>query len=250
MEEMLKAARDAGFTTWGFSPHAPIFIESPCNMRSEDVEAYFQEIERLRNLFPEIKLLAGMEVDYLDEKHGPHSPEVNKYGLDYVIGSIHFIPNQRGDFYDVDGSPERFRKYLHDYFEDDLKYVVRTFWEQTQRMIEAGKLDIIGHIDKIALNASFINSNIEDDPEYRKLADETIRMAIERGLKIEINTKHLEKYGRLFPHPRYWKFILDSGIEMPVNTDAHYADKIESGMEYTQKLKDSISEKTYSPDRK
>lgn len=230
MEEILHSARQSGFKTWGFTPHGPICLDSPCNMKKEDVRAYLYEIERLRPLFPDMDILAGMEVDYLNNLHGPASPEVAEYGLDYVIGSVHFIPNQKGEFHDIDGSPERFRKYLEEFFDNDLHYVVRAYWKQVQEMIQAGGFDIIGHIDKIALNASYVDPSIEKSLEYKSLADETIKMAINSGRAIEINTKHWVKYGRFFPHPRYWKEMLTAGIEMPVNSDTHYAALVESGM--------------------
>lgn len=240
MEEILLSARKAGFSIWGFSPHAPICVESPCNMAEENVTAYLEEINRLRNRFPDIKILAGMEVDFIDENNGPASPKVKEYGLDYVIGSVHFIPNQRGVYHDIDGSPERFQKYLLEYFEGDLVYVIKTYWQQMQRMIKAGGFDIIGHIDKIALNASSINPEIEYTQEYKKLCDETIESAIKTGKTIEINTKHFKKYGRFFPHHRYWKRILSHGIEMPVNSDTHYADLVESGFPEAYKELDNL----------
>ncbi|MCH5235073.1 MAG: histidinol-phosphatase [Muribaculaceae bacterium] len=241
MEEIISAALEAGFSTWGFSPHAPISLESPCNMKIEDVSLYLKEIERLRKLFPGIKILAGMEVDYLDDDNGPSSPQVKDYGLDYVIGSVHFIPNQEGEFFDIDGSPERFKRILNEHFKGDLNYVVRTFWEQTRKMIAAGGLNIVGHIDKIALNASFVNPEIENDPEYKKMAEETIDLAIKKGLQLEINTKHWEKYGRFFPNPHYWAHIINSGIKMPINSDAHYADRIESGISQAVTLLNTLN---------
>lgn len=66
MAEMAAAAVGEGFLHWGFSPHSPIPIPSPCNMRREDTAAYFSEIERLREKYAgRIELYAGMEIDYL-----------------------------------------------------------------------------------------------------------------------------------------------------------------------------------------
>lgn len=247
MEEIINAAIKAGFTQWGFTPHSPICLESPCNMKLEDVEWYLQEIERLRKKYPQIKILAGMEVDFIDEENGPASSYVKDFGLDYVIGSIHFIPNQKGEFHDVDGSPERFHTTLMNHFEGDINFVVRSFWNQTQRMIRAGEFDIIGHIDKISLNASSINPAIEETKEYKDLALETIDLAIRTGKAIEINTKHFKKFGRFFPNPKYWNKIIFAGVDMPVNTDAHYADKIEDGrkeaLEILQRIKVENSSK-------
>lgn len=236
MEEILRSAHEAGFETWGFSPHGPLCIPSPCNMSKESLDDYLKEIDRLRKLFSGMTILAGMEVDYIDEKEGPASIEVKNYGLDYVIGSVHFIPNQRGEYQDIDGSPERFRRYVEEYFENDLEYVVRTYWKQVEKMIEAGGFDIIGHIDKIALNASIMEQDIEETKFYKDLADKVIEKAIKSGKAIEINTKHYKKYRRFFPHPRYWKRILQSGTKMPVNSDTHYAELVEAGMAEAQKI--------------
>ena len=186
-----------------------------------------------------------MEVDFIDEYNGPSSKDVREYGLDYVIGSVHFIPNQNGEFHDIDGAPERFQKTLHDCFKNDLDYVVKTFWLQTQKMIAAGGFDIIGHIDKIALNASSINPEIEDTSLYKNLAAETIDMAISTGKAIEINTKHFYKYGRFFPHPRFWQKILQAGIEMPINSDTHYAHLVESGMKEAYQQIDMIKKRIF-----
>lgn len=230
MQSMVESAVRAGFSVWGFSPHAPICLDSPCNMKETDVPLYLAEIERLRQLYPQITILAGMEVDYIDPDHGPASESVRGYGLDYVIGSVHFIPNQKGDYFDIDGSPERFARVLREKFDDDLDYVIRTFWQQTAGMINAGGLDIVGHIDKIAMNASTVRPDIEETELYRTLAADTIAQAIKKNLAIEINTKHFAKAERFYPHPRYWKHIQSCGIKMPVNSDAHQADGIESGM--------------------
>lgn len=231
MEEMVRAARAAGFKTWGFTPHSPISIPSPCNMREGDVPLYLNEVKRLRKLFPDMEILAGMEVDYLDENEGPASEKVRSYGLDFVIGSVHFIPNQRGEFFDIDGSPERFAQRLRDNFDGDLDYVVETFWSQTCKMLDAGGLDIVGHIDKIAHNASTIRPGVEEEREYKRMAREAIEKAIRHGYDIEINTKQWERYERFFPNPRYWTEIDKRGIRMPINSDAHYTDKVDSGME-------------------
>ncbi|MCH5229502.1 MAG: histidinol-phosphatase [Muribaculaceae bacterium] len=243
MEEILRSAINSGFKVWGFSPHAPISIESGCNMQEASVQEYKLEIERLRNIYPQIKIFEGMEVDYLDPLNGPSSEILKKYDLDYIIGSVHFIPNQKGEYHDIDGSPERFKTYLHEYFEDDLEYVVKTFWHQTFEMIRRGGFDIIGHVDKISLNASSVDPEIEERPFYKELAANTINEAILSGRMIEINTKHWKKYGRFFPHPRYWQRILQAGIFMPVNSDTHYSELVNEGRDEALTLLNSMRKK-------
>lgn len=230
MADMIAAARDAGFVNWGFSPHAPICVDSPCNMTEADVPAYKAEVERLRTLYPDMTILAGMEVDYIDADHGPASAAVEGYGLDYVIGSVHFVPNQAGVPIDIDGSPEHFRERLATEFGGDLDYVVRTFWSQTMKMIEAGGFDIIGHIDKVARNATTVRPLLEQEPEYRAAIDAAVDAAIESGCAIEINTKQRASAGRYFPHPRHWAHIARAGVVMPIDSDAHTTDAVDAGM--------------------
>ena len=61
MEQFVEAAVEAGFEHWGFSPHSPIPIGSPCNMLTVDVKKYLEEVARLRNLYGDrINLYAAM----------------------------------------------------------------------------------------------------------------------------------------------------------------------------------------------
>lgn len=238
MEEILAAARREGFRVWGFTPHAPISIPSPCNMKPEDVPRYMAEVERLRSVYPEITILAGMEVDYLNEDEGPATDKVRSYGVSYVIGSVHFIADQQGVYRDIDGSPESFARNVEKYFGGDLDYVVRTFWEQTRNMIAQGGFDIIGHIDKIGRGASAVRAGIEEEPEYLRMARDTIEMAIDSGIAVEINTKHYSREGRYYPNPRFWKRLVDAGITIPVNTDTHRAAEVSAGLNDARKLLD------------
>lgn len=222
METMVEGAIAAGLRHYGFSPHSPLPIASPCNMDAADVRPYFEEVERLRAVFGErIKLYAGMEVDYLGPHFGPADRRVRAMGLDYVIGSVHFVPDADGQFADTDGPADRFRHYVHTVFDDDLRYVVDKFFSQTQAMIEAGGLDIVGHFDKIALNASSIQPDIEEQPWYRRHIADTIDCIAAAGIAAEINTKARTRHGRFFPATDHWSALLRAGVPVVVNSDAH-----------------------------
>lgn len=225
MEDFVREAIGLGYTHLGFSPHSPLAIESPCNMAREHVPHYFGEVERLRRHYGDrLRLLAGMEIDYLSQSWGPHITYFRELPLDYRIGSVHFIPTKDGRMYvDVDGRPESFRRKLEEYFEGDLRYVVRAFFRQTREMILAGGFDVVGHIDKIGFNASQVRPGIEEESWYRRLADEVADLAAERGLAVEINTKAYSgpDSGRVFPSRRLISRLKAAGVPMIVNSDAH-----------------------------
>ena len=242
MDEMAAAACDAGMEIWGFSPHSPIAVESKCNMTRESVPEYLEESRRLKDIYSgRMKILTGMEIDYLSPDFGPHLDYFDHLPLDYRIGSVHFVPNQDGIPLDCDGRFERFSIYLKEGYAGDLRYVVEKFYEQELMMIERGGFDILGHFDKIAANASLADPSIEEQGWYQSLVDDVIRMAKDSGLFIEINTKSIFDKGRFFPAEPIWPRLIDrSKGETPesllqrrilINSDAHHPDKVNLGRE-------------------
>lgn len=229
IEEMTRAAVAEDFKYLGFTPHSPIPVESPCNMSIDAVMDYTAEIERVRKAFPGIGIYKSMEVDYLGPEWGPSNELVKTWDLDYVLGSVHFVPTQEGKPVDIDGNPERFVRNLRALFHDDLRYVVDKFYDQTLSMIEEGGLDIIAHLDKIAANASIVDPDIESYSWYKAHVEKVIDAVSQQGLIVEINTKAYAKTGRMFPAVTWWPKIIDKGLDVIVNSDAHYPDLIKSG---------------------
>lgn len=241
MEEMATAASEAGFSVWGFSPHSPIDIPSPCNMSEDDVPPFVGEAERIRKKLQGTTLiLTGMEIDYLSDTFGPALPCFRNLPLDYRIGSVHFVPTQRGEPVDCDGSATRFKDYLRNKFDGDLEYVVRKYFEQVLSMIRAGGFDILGHLDKIAGNASEVDPTIEDADWYGELVKEVIEEAVSRDFIIEINTKAYDSRHRFYPDCRWWPLLKRKGAEVIFSTDAHYPDKVAASYDEAARLWNNI----------
>lgn len=246
MEEMARAALACGMRHYGFSPHSPITVESPCNMSFDDVPGYLEEVKRISSL-PELRdcrFYAAMEIDYLGADWGPANDYFRSLPLDYSIGSVHFIPSQEGIYVDIDGKFVNFEKRMHDYFHNDIEYVVDTFYAQSRAMIEAGGFDILGHFDKIGQNASYYAPGIEDSRFYKDNVESLIGMIVDRRLTIELNTKAREEHGRFFPGERYLPDLIDAGITMLVNSDAHHPDRIDASRAEAFEIIDSISHGT------
>ena len=225
MQAMADAAVACGFTHLGFSPHSPIAIKSPCNMSVAAVGDYRREIARLSGSLP-LQLYMGLEIDYLSPDHSPSSAFFRDLGLDFAIGSVHFIPTGKGEFVDIDGSYERFCRTMETYFDGDIRYVVETFYNQSAEMIAHGGFEILGHLDKIAQNGALYHPGLEDETWYVDIIDDFMAEVLSSGLIVEINTKARESLGRFFPHERYWRRLIDAGVTLPVNSDAHYADRL------------------------
>lgn len=227
MERMATMALALGFGHIGFTPHSPVPIESACNMSVADVRDYMTRVDALaRNAAGRCRFYAGMEIDYLGPQWGPSAAYFGDLGLDFCIGSVHFIPAQSGELIDIDGHYDRFARNMHDHFRDDLRYVVTCYFEQSMAMLSAGHFDILGHFDKIAQNASYHCADIEQQGWYNDLLETYIRQIIGSGVWVEVNTKARAEHRRFFPHERLWPRLVAAGVPLLVNSDAHYAARL------------------------
>lgn len=230
MDELAGAAYDSGFKIWGISPHSPINCPSGANMKAEDVESYIAESLRLKKLYEgRMRILTGMEVDYLSDEFGPHTDYFRNLPLDYRIGSVHFVRTKDGKPVDVDGPAERFLQYLDSEYGGDLRYVVEKYFAMQLEMLEHGGFDIIGHLDKIGDNGSHAQPDLEDQEWYAELVEKVIAKAVEKGVVIEINTKKFDSGRRFFPAERWWPLLKKYNARLILSTDAHYPDKVAAG---------------------
>ncbi|MDE6831624.1 MAG: histidinol-phosphatase, partial [Muribaculaceae bacterium] len=242
MEAFAREAVAQGFSHYGFSPHSPIPIASPCNMLSSNVDRYLGEVSRIRRDHSDsgVRFYAGMEIDYLGDDWGPSIDYFHTIPLDYSIGSVHFIPSQAGELVDIDGRFESFRRKMIEHFRDDIRYVVEKFYEQSIRMVEAGGFDIIGHLDKVGHNAGHYSEGIEDESWYVSLSDELVDKVIASGVTVELNTKAQRDHGRFFPSTRLLRKLVAAGAPIIVNSDAHVPALIDASRDEAFELLDSI----------
>lgn len=230
MAEIAKAAYQAGFVTWGTSPHSPICCPSGANMKLEDMALYLEESVRLKKEYDgKMRILTGMEIDYVSNSYGPQTDYFRSLPLDYRIGSVHFVRNQKGKPVDVDGPSERFLKYLEEEYEGDIRYVAETYFAMELEMLEAGGFEIIGHLDKIGDNGSHAMADLEDQPWYAESVEKVIAKSVEKGVIIEINTKKFDSRSRFFPAERWWPLLKKYNAKLILSTDAHYPDKVAAG---------------------
>lgn len=242
MEAFARKVVEEGFTHYGFTPHSPITIPSPCNMHRDDVARYDAEYRRICDVYGgRATFYRAMEIDYLGDEWGPANDYFQSLGLDYSIGSVHFIPCQSGELIDIDGHFDSFRNKMDKYFRNDIRYVVETFYSQSCRMIEAGGFDIIGHLDKVGCNAGYYQPGIEEESWYQALLDDLIRRVIDADIVVEINTKAWHQHGRMFPLPAKWERLMRAGVPIVVNSDVHVPPLINAGRDEAYAMLDALA---------
>lgn len=244
MSEMAAAACMCGMRHYAFTPHSPVPVASPCNMSSRDVSPFLQECRQLRlSMADSIALYTGMEIDWIDSDWGPHIAYFTDLELDVRIGSVHFVKDQGGEAVDCDGNAMTFVRNLHERFRGDLRYVVEKYFQQVLEMISHGGFDILGHLDKIAANASAVDPGVEDCGWYVDSVKTVIDEAVTRRLIVEINTKAYRDKGRFFPDVRWWSELLERGVVFSINSDAHYVEKVNHGRMSALKILQKMREK-------
>ena len=149
MEDFVRFALSEGFTSYGFSSHAPLPFSTAWTMEWDRMDDYLSEFHRLKEKYAgRIELYIGLEIDYLNEASNPSIARFRELPLDYRIGSVHLLYNDKGEVVDVDVSADTFKTIVDGHFCGDLEHVVRLYYGRLTRMLELGGFDIVGHADK------------------------------------------------------------------------------------------------------
>lgn len=229
-EEFVKEAISQGFYSYGVSSHAPLPFPTQWTMEWEQMEAYLDEFNNLRQKYAdEIELYVGLEIDYLNEESNPSVARFTELPLDYRIGSVHLLYDAAGEVVDIDCSPAVFKERVDRHFNGDVLRVVRMYFDRLFRMVELGGFDILGHADKMHYNASCYHPGLLDEPWYEALMKDYFSLVASRGYLVEINTKAYDSLGTFYPNSRYWELMKEYQIKILVNSDAHYPERINAG---------------------
>lgn len=230
MDSFIRFALSAGFTSFGFSSHAPLPFPTSWTMEWDRMNDYLSEFRRLKEKYSKrIELAIGLEIDYINEEYNPGNIHMQALPLDYRIGSVHMLPNLHNQLVDIDCPALTFRSIVDSSFDGDLEYVVRLYYKSLKRMIAIGGFDILGHADKIHYNASCFRPGLLDEPWYDTLIHEYFEYISKQDIQIEINTKSYNEQHTFFPNKRYFPYLHDLGIQVQVNSDAHYPERINNG---------------------
>lgn len=235
MEEFVVFAIRKGIKSYGFSSHAPLPFLTKWTMKVEAFDDYRLEFNRLKAKYKhDIELHFGLEADFIVDCYDIDNEFFKNKSFDYLIGSIHYLDKIADNhFFCIDGDVEEFDDSLKTVYDGDINAAVQRFFEISALMIEKGGFDIIGHFDKISLNASNYKSFDISALVYKNQVAEILQLVKEKGLIMEINTKSLLKKGFTYPHQQFYSLMNELQIPIVVNSDCHYPMNVIDGFEPT-----------------
>ncbi len=233
-EIFLRSAIAQGFRSYRFSSHSPLPFETSWNMSKDDMPEYLQEIKRLKQKYgDQLEIYTGLEIDYLDETYNASIPYFRELPLDYRIGSVHFLPLSghlvEENMVCIDGSFREYALSVARHFDGDIRLLVKRYFNSTMGMLEAGGIDIVGHMDKIYMNGQRYEIFDFEEDWYQKPFEACLDLVKEKGLMVEVNTKNWTRKKELYPRMECLSRMREMNIPVMVNSDCHYPDLVNDG---------------------
>ena len=103
MATFARWAKAKGFTAYGYSSHAPLPFPTCWTMEWDRMDDYLSEFHRLKQVYAGfVELYVALEIDYLNEESHPASACFQALPLDYRIGSVHLLYDEKGEVVDGD----------------------------------------------------------------------------------------------------------------------------------------------------
>lgn len=223
---MAEAAAAAGYTALGFSSHAPLPFPSDWTMPPERLDEYVAEIRRLADLWiggrPPLEIFLGLEIDWIENLRSARDPLFQDCGLDYRIGSVHFVQLPGAGLFTVDSPAKDFAEDLRR-AGGDAEPVWRQYYRNLSAMIEAGGFDIVGHFDLVRKNNTGGRYFDEEDPRYQAAALEAAALLAGKDLIVEINVGAMLRGTMASPYPSLGilRELRRLGVRTTFSADAH-----------------------------
>jgi histidinol-phosphatase (PHP family) len=252
VEAMCREAWKRGLDSLGFSSHAPIRkktgFKTNWNIEEERFEEYLDAVREARERWKgRLPVYMGLEVDFIGGLMGPADRDLQELGLDYIIGSVHYVIPPGGAPFTVDGDLEEIERGIEEGCGGDPAALVNCYWDAEEAMIRAGGFDLLGHIDLIKKNNRFREARLpsgarlsgerppayrwfsEESPDYRARIAETARLLGERGVPAEINTGGMNRSGLPEPYPGLpcLRLLREQGVPLVINADAHRTEDLD-----------------------
>lgn len=223
MEAMTLAAIEKGFDSLGFSEHSYDPYYPPRLVEKDYYPAYLAEYKRIKQKYSgQIELYLGFESDC-------YYP-VEKSGLDYTIGSKHYILNEKtGTHLTIDYMRDTFEQAVNEVAGGSIEKLLRLYYKDLTRFLSDYKPDIAGHLDIICrLNGGNRYFN-PDSAWYKEIVEETAEKVARAGCIVEVNTGGMfrSKMPQPYPAAYFLSRLYSYNVPVTVTSDAHSTDALD-----------------------
>lgn len=215
-EEYVQEAIEKGVNILGFSDHAP-FMHNDYGYRMgyTELERYLSELDRLILKYSgQIRILKGLEIEYLDSKNDYYYNLLTKHGLDYLALGEHFFESEYGE---------------ENIFNDGADSTVLVRYAQAiERALKTGYFSFVAHPDIMFIR------NFKWDDNSEQACDIIINAAQKYNTILEFNANGIRRGKSNFydgvrypyPHKAFWEKVSKANVRVLVGADCHSPSQI------------------------
>ena len=225
-EEVIVSAIGKGFDVLGFSSHSTYPDDNVCTVPTVRLPEYFAEVRSLAVKYADrIRILCGVEADYIPGATDPDHSRYAEFKPDYIIGSVHYVVAPNGARVPVDHSPELMHEGILLHFGGEVKSYLCAYFAQEREMAARFDFDIIGHPD---LCRKFNEKHPYFDERSDWYLDELKRTAdafAASGKLVEVNTGAISRgwLDDAYPSTTFRDMLRERGVRFVLNSDSHDA---------------------------
>lgn len=227
---MVEAAIAKGFDTIGFSSHAMLPQDDvDWVLTPEKAPRYAAEIRALAKEYaPRIRVLCGVEADYVPGGAEPSRAAYAAIAPDYIIGSVHFVRAADGALVPVDHSPELLSDGIAAHFGCSAESFVRAYFAQVRGSL-AFDFDVVGHPDLVRKFNEKHPYFDESAAWYREEIERAADAIAASGKLVEVNTGAISRGWRddAYPSPEFRALLRGRGVKFVLSSDAHAAEGLD-----------------------
>jgi len=238
-EDMIEAAIKFNYQIIGISSHGPLPFSSDWTMKKEDLNIYIEEVKKLKKKYKkDIKVLLGLELDYIPDYKLDYIDKKIFKSLDYWIGSIHFLGQYKNkEYWTVDYNLNELKKGIQESFEGDVEKAVIQYYKHMEDLVKNYKPDILGHLDLIKKNNEGNTFFSEKESWYRKSISSLLNKVEKSNTVVELNTggKYRGYTENYYPSNWILEEIKNRDIPVTISRDAHDIDSLD--FEYEDSIK-------------
>ena len=246
-EEMVVAALKKGFDAIGFSSHALLPFSDPWTLQPDTVDAYVADIRALAAKYKDrIRILCGIEADFITGRTRPDRTVYARLGLDYLIGSIHEVVAPNGARVPVDHKPELLADGIALQFGGDAQSFIRNYFAAQRELAATCDFDIIGHPDLVRKFNGTLRYFDESADWYREELRLTADAFAASGKLVEVNTGAISRgwMDDAYPSPYFRQLLRERGVRFILGSDAHAAAAIDCAFDRFAAAEDYVDTPT------
>lgn len=236
LEELIEAACNLGYHTYGVAEHAPRL--EPERLYDEERQLgwdtatlerlfaqYAETLDRLSARYAgRITVLRGFEAEVVPEDR---YAEImlgyrRRYPFDYMVGSVHWVAGSI-----IDYKPEHFARAVETC--GGLEALAVRYYETVADMVLRLRPEVVAHLDLIRRGAA--NEESVSTPRIRRAALTTLEVIRDHEAILDINTSGYRKGpGRPYPAPWLLTAARDMGIPCCFGDDSHRPAEVGAGI--------------------